>query len=328
MKKFLILLLAVCMIFTITACKNNKPDDSNTNPTGNNDVEINQDNVDGQTTIENISVALLSIETNKFANMCFDDTYNKSTLTPSDDGTAMTLLIYTNNNEIPLSQIEKITIKASNNTPMNMSTRSYILNNQKGCIVFTKTEGIHTMDEFAVEIKTYDGKKILIPIKNAKEMSFVDKYCTNISDAGYGDLVKVKNDYYFILQSGSVSSALFGQDGKSYSELIIATSLIPLKNTYTHSLYSSDFETKFIDTEKLGNYDVKTTLKVNDEEMMTNFSTCFSGLFAEFITHTFTIEVDGEVSAEQITARRDYVMNNTWLKAKFAENWLYKPYTN
>lgn len=326
-RKILSILLCLICLFSLCACNDSNTPSESTNST----QEIskpteNTKEISGKTTIDNITVSLISLETNKFDNMYFEG-FTKSTLTPSDDGTAMTLLIHSINNDINLNQIESVTIKSSKGSAVNMSTKTYLLNNGGACLVFAKTEGIHKATEYAVNVKTYDGEDKLLVIPEKTTLDKVRDFCTSPGDAKYGDMILIKNEPYFILQSGSLSSATYSSDDKNYSEVIIGTILIPLNNTFKSSLVSSDFSTKFYDIENYGNYNVKTEYKLNDEKMKTDFKNSFSGMYADLITCSFTIEVDKSTSQDQITARRDYVMNNTWIKGNFEENFLYKIYS-
>jgi hypothetical protein len=310
------------MCFTIVGC-GNKKDNNEQDDVGN---KVNSEIVDGQTTIENVSVALLSYSTNKFVNMCFDDTYNKSTLTPSDDGTALTLLVYTNNKEISLEQIEKITIKSVKNTAMNMSTKYYMLNNKQAYIIFTKTEGLFDAEHFAVEIKTYDKKDILIPIKKDVDTTKVSSLSEKIDKATFGDIVNINNNYYFILQSGGIGSALVGMEGETYAESLVGISFIPLQHNFAPKLTKDDFTYKFFDNDNRGSKDVKTELLINDEELMTLHQRHFNGHFAEFIVLRYTITTDETKPTSEVKDFLNYVAKNTWLKGTFEENYLYNPF--
>lgn len=325
-KKIIAPILCIVLLFSLTACGGNKGEDvTNTPQTTTPPIEEIVE-VDGKTTIDNIQVTLVSVETNKFNNMYFDG-FTKSTLTPSDDGTAFTFLIHSINDNISLGQIESVTIKSAKGSAVNMSTKTYLLNNKNACLVFAKTEGIHKATEYSIAIKTYDGEEKLLVVPEKETPEKAKDYCTSIGDAKYGDLIMIKNDAYFILQSGSLSSATYSSDNKNYSEVIVGTLLIPLKNTFTTSLSENDFKTKFYDIENCGSYNVKTEYKLNDEKMRTDYKNSFTGLYADLITCAFTIEIDKSIPQDQIVARRDYVMNNTWIKGTFEENFLYKIYS-
>ena len=325
-KKVLTFVLCIIMVFSLVACGNKTENPELENADELQNVEEETVKVDGETTVKSVTIDLISVETNKFDKMNFHN-FTKSTLTPSDDGTAMTILITSDNEEIPLSQIEKVTIKSSKGSAVNMSTRTYMLNNKKACIVFAKTEGIHKASEYAIHIKTYDGKDRLMPISDNTNAENLKEVLTPAGDAKFGDIIMVKNEPYFILQSGSLSSTVFGAEDKKYSEVIVGTVLVPLNNSFEHKITQEDFTTQFFDNKEYGDYGVKTTVKINDETMTKNYADNFAGLFADLITCSFTIEVKGDVAQDQIVARRDYVMSNTWLKGTFTENFLYKVYS-
>lgn len=325
-KKIMAFILCILMIFSLVACGNKTEDPELNNADELENVEQETVKVDGETTVKNVTIDLISVETNKFDNMNFHN-FTKSTLTPSDDGTAMTILITSDSEEIPLSQIEKVTIKSAKGGAVNMSTRTYMLNNKKACIVFAKTEGIHKASEYAVHLKTYDGQDRLMPISDKVNAENLKEVATPAGDAKFGDIITVKNEPYFILQSGSLSSTMFGAEDKKFSEVIIGTVLVPLNNSFTHKITTDDFTTQFFDNKEYGDYGVKTAVKINDKTMAENYADNFAGLFADLITCSFTIEVTDDVSQDQIVARRDYVMDNTWLKGTFTENFLYKIYS-
>lgn len=326
-KKILLLFLCVLLLFSLCACGNNKTQTNDTNKTQETaqpKEEIKEAN--GKTTVDNITVSLISLETNKFDAMFFEN-FTKSKLTPSDDGTAMTLLVHSINNDISLKQIESITIKSSKGSAVNMSTKTYLLNNGSACIVFAKTEGIHKPTEYSVSVKTYDGDEKLLVIPENVTPEKANNFTTPAGDAKYGDMITIKGEQYFILQSGSLSSATYTADNKNYSQVIVGTVLIPLKNTFKSNLLQTDFSTKFYDIKNYGNYNVKTEYKLNDEKMRNDYKNNFLGVYADLITCSFTIEVDKSIPQDQIVARRDYVMNNTWIKGNFEENFLYKIYS-
>ena len=309
------------MLFSLSACKKTtKNTVSDTNTTETQETEI----VDGKKTVSSVAAYLVSSYTGKFDEMCFEG-YNKSKVSPSDYGTSFSIVVCSNNSSIFVNQIEKITVKSNSGEAVNMSTRTYMLNNERACIVFAKTEGEHKISEFALLVKTYDGEEKLIPVEESGGEQVLEKVVAMPDGAKFGDIVKVKDNYYFILQNGNLSSSTYSYDNKMFSEVIIGIILVPLNNTYSQTIKTDDFKPVFFDTDNLGNYGVKTKFDINNEEIKKNYKDNYKGLFVDFLSLTFTIEMV-DSNEDQITEKRNYVMNNTWLKGNFEENYLFKIY--
>jgi hypothetical protein len=288
-------------------------------------VETTLQDIKGDTLLQMIDVSLISIKSSEFKDMYFSD-FIQSTNNPSDVGTAMTILLNTQTDDVSLKDIESVAIKSPTGMAVNMNTDVFFLNNEKCCIIFAKTEGVHKASDFAIFIKTKDGGEKLFSIPEKETAEVVNKYLVESGNAKYGDLIKIKDRVYFILQSGSLSSVVYTLDDKKYTKVILGTSLVPLENDFTYKLTDNDFTSVFYDVDNYGDFNVKIDLFVNNEESLKTYKDSYSGLFVELITCDFTLEVDMKLDVEQSTARRDYVMNNTWIKGTFDENFLYKLY--
>ena len=328
MKKFISIVLVVLMLFTLVSCvktNGNQTEETTTIEPVTKPEETTLQEAKGDTLLQMLDVSLISIASLEFDKMYFSD-YIKSTINPTDVGTAMTLILKAKTDDVSLKDIKSVLIKSSTGMPVNMSTDVFFLNNEKSCVIFAKTEGVYKANDFAVLVKTKDNAEKLFPIPENATPDVVNKYIVDSGEAKYGDLIKIKDRVYFILQSGSLSSVAFTLDDKKYTKVILGTSLIPLENDFTYKLNSTDFSPVFYDVENYGDYNVKTDLMINNEETIKSYQDNYSGLFIELITCEFTLEIDPKLDAEQSTARRDYVMNNTWIKGTFDEDFLYKLY--
>ena len=326
MRKIAVFLLSLLLLFSFTSCGiHNIPDIENPTSSQDNQAEASNNNSNSENAnMEEISVSLISVRTNKFDNMQFAD-YTKSQVSPSEDGTAFTLIVHSNHADLNINQIETITIKTADNKTVNMNTRAYMFNNKKAYVVFAKTEGIHKPEEYAVSVKTYDGNERLIPVQNAESAEIMESILTPAGDAKYGDIIKMKGEYYFVLQNGKLSNTSYTADNITISEVVIGVVFVPLTNSFTQGIKNEDFTTEFFDNEELGTYGVETTLKINDTELKEQYADNYKGLFTELITVTFRLESE-ETDVENVNAKRDYVVDNTWLKGNFEENFLFKVY--
>jgi hypothetical protein len=304
-----------------------KPDNDNKNNTSTT-VETQKEEVkelNGDELLNTLRVSLISEEVSKYKYMYFSD-YIQSSLEPTDDGTAMTLLLHSDDPTITTKNIKSITMKTIEGTAVNMSTKTYNLNNGKGCIIFAKTEGKHQPDEYSVLVKTVNDKEKLIPVPNTKTPEIIKDHITPAGQARFGDLITIKDRTYFILQSGSLSSTVYDYEDKKYAKVVLGTTLIPLDNKFVHELKHDDFIPKFFDVMEYGNYNVETDLSINDSEMLETHKEVYKGLFAELITCTFVLEVRKEADTSETVARRDYVMSNTWIQGTYDPEFLYKLY--
>ena len=328
MRKLISILIVISILFTFTACGgngDNKGETTTSSTVSTEPVETTLQSATGDTLLALMEVSLVSLKTNDFSKMHFSD-YIQSSIEPSDKGTAMTMLLRTTTDSISLRDVESVAIKSPTGMPVNMSTDVFFLNNEKCCIIFAKTEGIHKTDDYAVLVKTKDGAEKLFPIPQKATPDVINKYVTDPGQAMFGDLIKIKDRVYFIYQSGSLSSVVYSLEDKKFTKVTLGTALIPLENDFTYKLSNDDFTSVFYDIDNYGDYNVVTELSVNDADALKTYKDNYKGLFTELITCEFTLEVNPKLDTEQSTARRDYVMNNTWIKATFEEDFLYKLY--
>ena len=325
MKKLLSFCLIIIFLFSLSGCKTDNFEKKLDNKKDNKTTEITE-NVTGEKTTEGLKVSLVSVQTGKFAEMNFVD-YKKSSISPLDDATALVLLLYSDDDNIPLSQVEKATVRSSDNKVVNISTRMYMLNNKKGCVIFAKTEGIHKPEEYGIFVSTYDGAEKFIAVPKNGETNVAEGLSTETDKAKYGDIVKIKNNLYFVLQNGSLSSTTYNSEGTDYSEVIVGMVFVPLTESYKSKFTDNEFTSSFEDTEHLGDYGVKTEIKVNDKMLKDSYADNYKGLYVDFITCSFKIKITSS-EKEQITKQRDYVMNNTYLKNNSDKNFNFKIYAS
>ena len=328
MKKSIIIFVCVLMLgATVLFCfgtnktiqKDN--DNSNNAPTPSTTQNETKDNfeegIDGKTTLDNLSVALISYNTATKDNIGY--TMNEL---PNDKISTITLLLYSKNNSIPINQIESIEIKTKGGSALNgIEENHFTLNNKKACVIFVKTELDKKPEQLSVSVKTYDGNTKNYEIPDIQDKKIASVFATEANDAKNGDLIRISGKYYFILESGIFESQNISYNGINYCETRTGTLLIPLDNTFYPTLSEDNFDVVFYgENGSNDDYGVKVDPTVNNKEMVQKYSKKFFGLYGELLTCDYRLELDKQDSEKHV----DYMVKNSWYKIKTDENQLLK----
>ena len=265
-----------------------------------------------------MEVALVSYKVDKIENMHFDANIYKC-----DTGTAITLLLYSNNIAVPLSQIEKVELRTAGGTLINdTQIDTFVLNNKKACVCFIKVEDRKDLENLSITIKTFDGKTKNIQMPTNENSSVVKLFTTELNTATYGDIVYISGIPYFILESSVFESYSLVHNGRTYAESIVGTIMIPMTNLFRETLAEENFKVVYFNEEET-DYGTSVEFKLNDEEMMQKYRGRFADLYGELLSCTYRIETNGD-NDETAIKHRDYMVENTWYKISTEENKLFK----
>ena len=274
--------------------------------------------VDGQTTLECLEVALISHKVDNIENMNFETNIYKC-----DTGTAITLLLYSNNIAVPLSQIEKIELRTAGGMSIEDTyVDTFVLNNKKACAVFIKVEDRKELENLSINIVTFDGKTKNIPMPLTENPSVINLFATELGKATYGDIVFVSGIPYFVYESSVFESYSFVHNDKTYAEAIVGTVMVPMTNLFRQTLAEENFKVVYFNEEET-DYGTSVEFKLNDEEMLEKYKNKFGGLYAELLSCTYRIETNGDHD-EVAVGHRNYMIENTWYKIATEDNQLFK----
>jgi hypothetical protein len=278
-----------------------------------------KEGISGKETLENIQLSLISYKVDKVENMNFD-----SKVPECEKATAMTLLLYSDNISIPLSQIEKTEIKTKGGTPIDAEIDTFVLNNKKASIVFVKIEDNKQLENLSLEITTYDGNTKIFSIPTEEKPSILKTFTTEIGDATNGDVIYISGIPYFILENGVFESYSYSCDNSLYSEAVVGTILVPMTNLFRETLAEDNFSVVYYSEDgKENDYGTSISYKLNNEEMVSKYKHKFSGLYSELLTCTYRIEMENKDDTVAID-HRDYMIDNTWYKINTEKNALLK----
>lgn len=278
-----------------------------------------KEGISGDQTLQNIKLSVISHQIENIENMDFNTDTQKC-----DKGTAITLLLYSDNISIPLSQIEKTEIRTKGGSPIKAEVKTFTLNNKKACLVFVKIEDNKELDSLSLAVKTYDGSFANFAMPTEATPTIAELFATDLGDATYGDLIYINGLPYFILENGVFESYTYTHDNTLYSEAVVGTILVPLTNLYSQTLVEKNFKTVYYSKDGEPNdYGTSISFRLNDEEKVEKYSNKFTGLYVELLTCTYRIKMDNKNDAEAVE-HRDYMIDNTWYKIGTDDNALLK----
>jgi hypothetical protein len=319
-----LIVIYICFIPNNFNYNTNQREDST--ETGPSQEEIIKDafnnGVDGESTLNNMEVALISDKIDKVENMNFDTNVYRC-----DTGTAITLLLYSNNITVPLSQIEKVELRTAGGTLINdAQVHTFVLNNKKACAVMIKVEDRKDLENLSITVKTFDGKTKNIPMPTEEKVSVLNLFSTRLSEATYGDIVFISGIPYFVHESSVFESYSFVHNDKTYAEAVVGTVMVPMTNLFRPMLAEENFKVVYFNEEET-DYGTSVEFKLNDEEMLKKYVNRFDGLYAELLSCTYRIETNGDGDTTAIK-NRDFMIENTWYKISTEENELFKTKCN
>lgn len=279
--------------------------------------DIFEEGVSGTKTLENIKVSLINYKVDDIEKMNFKTQSYQCT-----KGTAMTLLLYSNNIEVPLTQIEKVELRTKGGTLIDAEINTFVLNNKKACVVLIKVEDNKELSSMNITIKTYDGKMKNMEIPQEETTGELKLFSTPLGDATYGDVVYISGTPYYILETAVFESYNFKHGNQEYSESIVGTALTPLTNLFQTSLSKDNFSVVYYNEEK-DDYGTSVEMKLNDEEHVEKYGNRFNNIYVELLTCIYRIEIEGP-NDEVAIGHKEYMIENTWYKIATEENGLLK----
>lgn len=319
---FICLTLLAAMVFYICFIPNNiiNPHPSPTVATTEDIQDAFEQGISGTKTLENVKLAVLSYKVLDIEKMNFSNS------TPQcNKGTAITLLLYSNNISIPLSQIESVQLKTTGGSLIENETNLFTLNNKKACLALIKIQDNKKLENLSLTIKTYDGnsKDLSLPTKETPHL--INPFTTELSQAKNGDIINIGGVSYFILENSIFETYKYQHSTVDCSETITGVILVPLNNTFTPTLTYKNFTVVHHDSDKeVDTSDISVHFLLNSEQMIEKYSNKFENLYCELLTCSFKVSLENSTTEEEALKHKEDVVNNSWYKIATEDNALFK----